>query len=58
MEQYHEYADATMETMLDSLENLVDEAGQPEYEVDYSVSSKRSLHPYHRSRVPCRRAGC
>ncbi|TBU35039.1 Frataxin [Dichomitus squalens] len=32
---YHQYSDATMEKMLESLENLLDEAGDPEYEVDY-----------------------
>ena len=37
-EQYHEFSDATMELMLESLENLLDEAGEPDYEVDYSVS--------------------
>ncbi|KAI0085635.1 hypothetical protein BDY19DRAFT_908857 [Irpex rosettiformis] len=34
--QYHQYSDATMETLLDSLENLLDEEGNPEYEVEYS----------------------
>ena len=38
MEEYHQYADATMDALLDSLENLLDEAGSPEYEVEYSVS--------------------
>ncbi|KAI0639194.1 Frataxin [Trametes polyzona] len=33
---YHQYADATMDTMLESLENLLDEVGDPEYEVEYS----------------------
>ena len=34
---YHQYSDATMEKMLESLENLLDEAGETEYEVDYGV---------------------
>ncbi|KAI0803051.1 hypothetical protein BC629DRAFT_1283734 [Irpex lacteus] len=34
--QYHEYSDATMETLLDSLECLLDEEANPEYEVEYS----------------------
>ena len=37
LEQYHAYSDATMETLLDSLENLLDTLGNPEYEVEYSV---------------------
>ncbi|KAI1797682.1 Frataxin [Ganoderma leucocontextum] len=32
---YHQYSDATMEKMLESLENLLDELGESEYEVDY-----------------------
>ncbi|KAM5538231.1 hypothetical protein V8D89_008118 [Ganoderma adspersum] len=32
---YHQYSDATMEKMLESLENLLDETGETEYEVDY-----------------------
>lgn len=38
MEQYHELSDATMELMLESLENLLDEEARDDYEVDYSVS--------------------
>ncbi|KAI0336034.1 Frataxin [Cubamyces sp. BRFM 1775] len=36
MHLYHQYADATMDTMLESLENLLDEIGDPEHEVEYS----------------------
>ncbi|KIP11471.1 hypothetical protein PHLGIDRAFT_475931 [Phlebiopsis gigantea 11061_1 CR5-6] len=36
IEKYHDYSDATMETMLESLENLLDGAGDSECEVDYS----------------------
>ncbi|KAH9890908.1 Frataxin [Cubamyces lactineus] len=36
MHLYHQYADATMDTMLESLENLLDEMGDPESEVEYS----------------------
>ncbi len=38
-EQYHVYSDTTMEALLDSLENIVDEIGDPNHEVEYSVSS-------------------
>lgn len=38
MDQYHGLSDATMEVMLDSLENVLDEEANPDYEVDYSVS--------------------
>ena len=38
---YHQYADATMDTMLESLENLLDEVGDPDSEVEYSVSVGR-----------------
>ena len=44
MEDYHEYADVTMERLLDSLEELLDDIGDPEYEVDYSVSDMMILH--------------
>ena len=43
MEQYHALSDATMETMLESLENILDEEASSDYEVDYSVS--RKAHP-------------
>ncbi|KAI8995319.1 hypothetical protein BD414DRAFT_479199 [Trametes punicea] len=36
MHLYHQYADATMDTMLESLENLLDEVGDSNYEVEYS----------------------
>lgn len=36
-DQYNELSDATMDAMLDSLEALVDESGQQEYEIEYSV---------------------
>ena len=38
-DEYHAYSDVTMESLLDSLESLVDEAGSSEYEIEYSVSS-------------------
>lgn len=34
-EEYDALSDATMESLLDSLENLLDDIGIPEYEVDY-----------------------
>ncbi|KAL1952174.1 hypothetical protein VTO73DRAFT_1323 [Trametes versicolor] len=33
---YHQYADATMDTMLESLEALLDDMADPECEVEYS----------------------
>lgn len=42
-DQYNELSDATMDAMLDSLEALVDESGQPEYEIEYNV---RPVHFY------------
>lgn len=36
-EEYDALSDATMESLLDSLENLLDDIGIPEYEVDYHV---------------------
>ena len=38
MERYHKLSDATMDTMLESLEALLDEVDDESYEVDYSVS--------------------
>ncbi|EIM92790.1 Frataxin [Stereum hirsutum FP-91666 SS1] len=35
-DQYNELSDATMDAMLDSLEALVDESGQQEYEIEYN----------------------
>ena len=37
-EKYHLYSDATMEHLLESLENLVDDLGNQAYEVEYNVS--------------------
>ena len=37
MERYHALADATMDTMLESLEGLLDELAEGAFEVDYSV---------------------
>lgn len=39
VEQYNELSDATMDAMLDSLEALMDESGEDEWEVEYSVCS-------------------
>ncbi len=38
IETYHAYSDATMERLLESLENILDEINNPDYEVEYSVS--------------------
>lgn len=37
-EQYHQLSDTTMDTLLESLETLLDDLGNPDYEVEYSVS--------------------
>ena len=37
-EKYHLYSDVTMEHLLESLENLVDDLGNRAYEVEYNVS--------------------
>lgn len=37
MERYHALSDTTMESLVDELENLLDEAGDPTYEVEYHV---------------------
>ncbi|THH05101.1 hypothetical protein EW145_g5039 [Phellinidium pouzarii] len=36
MERYHQLSDATMDTLLESLENLIDSLGNSDYEVEYS----------------------
>ena len=37
MEEYHVKADHSMEGLLETLENLLDSVGQPEWDVDYHV---------------------
>jgi hypothetical protein len=37
VEKYHSFSDATMETLLESLEELLDGLGNPSYEVEYHV---------------------
>ena len=37
MERYHALADGTMDSMLESLEVLLDNMSNPQYEVEYSV---------------------
>lgn len=36
--EYHAFSDETMESLLTAFETLVDEAGEPSYEVEYSVA--------------------
>jgi frataxin len=47
MEQYHALSDATMGTILERLEELLDEVGNDAYEVDYHVSMLEN------TRLPC-----
>ena len=37
VEKYHSFSDATMDTLLESLEELLDGLGNPSYEVEYHV---------------------
>ena len=37
MEHYHALSDATMDTLLESLESLLDDLGNPAYELEYHV---------------------
>ena len=37
IEQYHQYSDAPMDRLLESLEDLIDEVADPGYEVEYGV---------------------
>lgn len=37
VENYHSFSDATMDTLLESLEELLDGLGNPNYEVEYHV---------------------
>jgi frataxin len=43
MERYHKLSDAVMDELLESLESLLDEHGNPDYEVEYHVSGHRVL---------------
>jgi frataxin len=45
LEKYHLLSDATMDALLESLENLLDVLGNPSYEVEYHVSAI-SCSPY------------
>jgi frataxin len=47
MERYHALSDATMTTILERLEEFLDEVGNDAYEVDYHVSMlKSTTSPY------------
>lgn len=48
MERYHTLSDATMDTMLESLESLLDDLGNPSYELEYHVCI-RCLRQFHAS---------
>ena len=37
MERYHSLSDMTMDTLLESLEVLLDDLGNPSYELEYHV---------------------
>lgn len=57
MEKYHQLSDVTMDTLLERLEDLLDEAGEPDYEVEYQVRIMTSdfentcIHERHQSGV-------
>lgn len=38
MDRYHVFADTTMTSLLEQLEDLLDEIGDEDFEVDYHVS--------------------
>ena len=44
VERYHALSDATMDTLWESLEELLDAEGNPNYEVEYSV--RRDFCPW------------
>lgn len=43
-ERYHALSDATMDTLWESLEELLDGEGNPNYEVEYSVRCDSGPH--------------
>ena len=43
MERYHLLSDATMDTLLEALENLLDGLGNARYEVEYHVRTRDSV---------------
>jgi frataxin len=59
MERYHALSDATMDTLLESLESLLDDLGNPSYELEYHVcictffSSRSHLQAF----PPCSQSG-
>lgn len=59
IERYHALSDATMDTLWESLEELLDAEGNPNYEVEYSV--RCDFCPYARAyllTLPPARVGC
>ena len=57
-ERYHALSDATMDTLWESLEELLDAEGNPNYEVEYSVRCDSCPYPWaHSLIVPPVRAG-
>ena len=44
VERYHALSDATMDTLWESLEELLDDEGNPNYEVEYSVRCDSGPH--------------
>lgn len=45
-ERYNLYSDSTMDGLLNALENLVDSAGNPAYEVEYHVGGNSCFYTY------------
>ena len=43
MQRYHQLSDATMDKLLESLEDLLDDLGKSDYEIEYSVCYVHSL---------------
>ena len=46
VERYHALSDATMDTLWESLEELLDAEGNPSYEVEYSVRCDPRPHTW------------
>lgn len=44
MERYHQLSEAAMDNLLESLESILDDIGNLEYEVEYHVGLFHVLH--------------
>ena len=58
MDRYHVLADATMTSLLERLEHLLDEIADDGFEVDYHVSRGVTTPAYKLDETPRREAQC